>query len=616
MRSRCLSLLSLMLVCVAVYASDPLPPGIKRELSQYPEPGLSFGPSNDFPLPKTLLYDASPDEIIADAAEWKKRGIDGFFMSGCMSGWSCDIWGVDGKPWTIGQSDDTLQKAKRATEVCSQLGMETIALMTFSQPFDWFDDIAWQHITHNFRQFALFAREAGCTGVVMDMEYIMDQYAFEWSGYDYSKYTEEDVVRMIRLRTTGVARAMYDEFPNMVFVCMPELEFRLGSHIQLAWIEEAARRNAPGGVHYCVGYTYRNHNLRYMLGRGWLDNMFVQRMLSMRGRQYWEKKCSLSPGIWPFGFPEYFGHGPELTPEEFRHAVAGSQMMARRYTWVFTGGCKPQLLERNMDAYKRKEDIKDYIRVLAAREIVTTPKYAALAREIRDLKLRDYSADLGLVIEPVILGPYDYGMLNLVPKTSFSPNQQEDFWKVAIERINGRIKGLKDRVGTCTHWMLIGPFPNEGLEFKGHNTAYPPEAAIDLSAEYDGIGGKKVRWEEHAQNDTFTAVNLAKAFTPTEHVCAYALCYVTVPKETTAQIRLGTNDSGKLWIGGKLVFDYPNEGGMILDRNVVPVTLPSGTTPILLKVCNGEGLWGFVFRITDEKGRPLANIGYSLAPPK
>ena len=605
--------LAMILTCMTIPAEENFPPGFKRAPSQYSEPGLAFGRCDELSMPKNILYSASPDEIIADAEAWQERGIDGFFMSGCVSGWEGNVWATDGDPSTIGESDETFQRAKRATELCEQLGMETLALMSFSRLFDWFDDEAWRHTEDNFRQFAIFARETGCKGIVIDAEYVMAQYYFEWDGYDYDGYNQEDLVEAIRSRMTRVAAAMYDEFPGMALVVMPELEFRLGTHIHTAWIEEAARRDAPGGVHYCAGYVYRNHTFRYVLGRGWLDNMFVQRMLSKRARRYWTKRCGLSPGVWPFGFPEYLGHGPELTPEELRHGLAGSLMIARRYAWVFTGGCKAQLLERNMDAYKREEDIKDYIRVLADEEMVITPKYVDLAKEIRSMKLRDYSRDLGLAVEAVILGPDDYGMLDLVPSSSFTPQQQKEFWRIAVDRINGRASGLKNRLGTLNHWMLIGPFPNEGIEFRGHGAVYPPEESIDIAAEYDGVGGK-VRWVEYAQEDGFTSMDLTKVFTPAEQVCAYALCYVTAPEEISIQIRLGANDSSKLWVGGELIFDYPEESGAILDKHVIPAALPAGTTPVLLKVCNGEGQWGFVFRITDTKGRPLSNVRYSIAP--
>jgi hypothetical protein len=71
---------------------------------------------------------------------------------------------------------------------------------------------------------------------------------------------------------------------------------------------------------------------------------------------------------------------------------------------------------------------------------------------------------------------------------------------------------------------------------------------------------------------------------------------------------------GKVWLGGTLVHEYPREGSAILDRDIVPVTVPKGTTAILVKACNGELNWGFVFRITDASGTPLPDITYSVRP--
>ncbi len=587
---------------------------VPRLPSQFAEPGLTFGRSDELPLPKTLLYSAGPDQVIADAEQWKRRGIDGFFLGGCVGGWQSDVWSTDGKPSTIGESDATFQKAKRANEVCRRIGAETFLLISFHRFFEWFNDTSWQHVEHKFRQFAIFARDAGCKGLAFDIEYVSDQYLFEWKGYDYKGYTRADLVGKIRSRMTRVAEAMYDAFPDMVLLTLPGFDFKLGTHIQLAWIEEAARRNAPGGVHYCIGYTYRNHNIRYMLGWAWLDNVLMRKRLSKQAWAYWQRQCSIGPGVWPFGLPDYLGHGPELTPEDFRHGMAGTLMMTRRYNWVFGGDCQAQLMGRNMKKYRRKEDVGDYVRVMAEKQVVTTPKYVALAKEIREMKLRDYSRDLGLVIDIQLVGPDDYGMADLVPLGSTDTRQQDVFLQAAMDRFFGRAVNLGQRFETQTHWMLVGPFPNEGADFRGHHTVYPPERSIDLDAECDGVGGK-VRWIEHRRADGFMSVDLTKVFKPTEQMCAYALCYVSSPTAVDARIRLGTNDAGKLWLGGKLVFDHPHEGGAVLDRHVVPVTLPQGTTPILLKVSNGELNWGFVFRITDADGRPLKGLRFSATPP-
>ncbi|MBN1349966.1 hypothetical protein JXJ21_11195 [candidate division KSB1 bacterium] len=610
--SLCLMLVSAILilirttVCLAQTEVVNLAPFV-------PEPKLTFGKNQLFDLPKTLLFSANPDEIIADAEIWKNQGIDGFIMHGCSGGWYQNVWAIDNEPWTIGDSDLTLQKAKQANEVCQKQGMETFMHISFGKFFDWFNDIEWQQTEHNFRQFAIFARLAGCKGIAIDIEYICDQYFFTWKAYTYDGYTRADLVEAIQSRMRGVARAMYDEFPEMEFLILPELDFRLGTHIQIAWIEEAAQRNAPGGVHFLMGNTYRVCNLRYMFGRAWLDNLFFQKLLSEPARRYWQQHCTLAPGVWPFGHPEYFGHGPELTPEAFRHGLAGSRILGSRYNWIFTGQCKDQLIKRNMDKYLRPEPIEDYIKVMTEKLIVTNKKYLNLAQMFHDMQLRDYSNQLGLEIEVRLTGPDDYGIPELALPGAFDEQTQPAIWEAALDRFCGRDVNLQQRFGTQTHWMVIGPFPNEGADLEGHKTVYPPEREIDLDGEYEGVEGK-VSWVEYERNDGFTSIDLRAVFTPSEHVCAYALCYVTVDKKVDATVRLGTNDCGKLWIGSQLVFDYPLEGGASLDDHIIPVTLKKGTTPILLKVCNGELNWGFVFRITDTNGLPLKNARYSVRP--
>jgi hypothetical protein len=74
------------------------------------------------------------------------------------------------------------------------------------------------------------------------------------------------------------------------------------------------------------------------------------------------------------------------------------------------------------------------------------------------------------------------------------------------------------------------------------------------------------------------------------------------------------NDTWKLWIGGELVRECPDEGRIILDREILPVSLPAGTTSILLKVCNNRRDWGFVLRITDLNGRPVPGLKVGLNP--
>lgn len=584
--------------------------------SQKAEPDITYGKNEGAPLPKTILFSVGPDAIIADAEEWSKRGVNAFFLDFVAREWSNDIWAADGKPWTIGESDEMLQKCRKANEVCKKIGSEAFLKFSYDHPFEWFNDIAWQRIDNNFRQFAIFAREAGCPGLAIDIEYIGDQYMFDWPGYDYKGYTRKDLIEKIRARMTRVMSIMYDEFPNMIFLTFPEEGFSLGSVIHAAWIEEAARRNAPGGIHYCTEGTYRNPNVRYMLGHAWECNQFFQKLLSDKARKYWVEKCSIAEGIWPFGYDNQTTHDPGLALPEFRQGYAAALMASRRYMWIYSHISADLLIGRKTEKWTSDTPLADYLKVIANREVITTPKYVELARDIREMKERDYSKDLGLVPVPLFAGPADTISLSLMPGSLVNRDEAKVSWDLALKYFHGEEIDLHKHFQTQTHWMVVGPFPNAG-KFEGHNKAYPPEQKVDLAVEYDGVGEKegttaKLRWAEYTGDGKLATVDFTKVFKPTEHVCAYAFGYVTAPSERKVQIRFASNDSGKLWLGKDLIFDYPHEGTAVLDRDIITVTLPEGKAPILIKICNGVAKWGFVFRITELDGRPAEGLKFSV----
>jgi hypothetical protein len=187
----------------------------------------------------------------------------------------------------------------------------------------------------------------------------------------------------------------------------------------------------------------------------------------------------------------------------------------------------------------------------------------------------------------------------------------EEAWQLGLLLFEGTDVNLKERLGTQTDWMVIGPFANDET-FSGYSTVYPPEDELNLGGEYEGVDGEKVKWSRYREEGSLTSVNLKKVYEPSEYVCAYAYCTIRSPEEKRVQLRIGTNDWGKMWVGGELVYDYPHDGSAILDRDIVPCTLKKGTNPILIKACNGQLDWGFVFRITDEKGNPIEGLKVEL----
>ncbi len=576
------------------------------------EPGMTYGALAAFPLPKTIVFSVGPDDIIADAQEWRRHGVSAFFLDFVARDWSSDIWATDGEPWTIGASDKTFQKTKQATAAARRLGSEVFLKIAFDRTFEWFNDTAWSQINNNFRQFAIFARDSGCDGIALDIEYIGQQYNYAWSGYDYHGYTRADLLQKVQERMTGVARVLYQEFPDMVLLTFPECGLSLGTAIQAAWIEEAARRQAPGGVHYCTESTYRNPNIRAMLGHAALCNELFHRLLSPRAWKYWQTQCSIAAGVWPLGFDYQETHSPGLSLEEFRQGLAGSLMVSRRYNWIYSHNSREQLLGRKLEVYTNHVDVHPYLAAMAERQVITVPKYVALAKEVRALRLKDYSRDLGIAPWMSLVGPADTPRVRLVLTDYRDAREQELGWRLALDYFHGGKNRFREHYGTITDWLLTGPFASDE-RLSAHYAVLPPERDPDPHAEYLGMNGA-VRWQVHHQSGQNVSVDLTTVFKPTERTCAYALCFVRSPLEQEAQLRFGSNDAGKVWIGGRLAHDYPREGTAELDRDIIPIHLPNGTTPILLKITNNRLNWGFVLRFTDTHGRALKNVTYSLSP--
>jgi hypothetical protein len=496
--------------------------------------------------------------------------------------------------------------------VARKLGSEVFLKVAFDHPLEWFNDTAWAQIENNFRQFAIFARDSGCQGIAIDIEYIGEQYNYAWRGYDYQGYTRADLLKKVQERMTGVARMLYQEFPAMVLLTFPECGLNLGTAIQVAWIEEAARRQAPGGVHYCTESTYRNPNIRYMLGHAALCNELFHRVLSARAWKYWQARCSIAAGVWPLGFDYQDTHNPGMLLEEFRQGLASSLMVSRRYNWIYSHNSREQLLGRKLEVYTNGFDLSPYLAAMAEHQVITVPKYMTLAKEIRGLQLRDYSADLGVTPWISLIGPADTPSVRLVRADYRDAREQEAGWRLALQYFHGGEVRFREHYGTVTDWLLVGPFASDD-RLAAHFAAFPPELSSDPHAEYDGMNGK-VRWQVHHQTGPHTSVDLTQVFKPTERVCAYALCFVSSPVAQEAQLRFASNDAGKVWLGGRLVHDYAREGSAELDRDIVPVHLPKGTTPILLKITNNLHNWGFVFRFTDSQGRALKHLKFSLSP--
>ena len=195
-----------------------------------------------------------------------------------------------------------------------------------------------------------------------------------------------------------------------------------------------------------------------------------------------------------------------------------------------------------------------------------------------------------------------------------------------VEQIDGVSKKLKDlgqpvdlpkHFGFLTQWKVVGPFDNTGG--KGFDIAYPPEAKVDLAAEYGGKSGK-IRWQDFTTKHDYGMVDMNQPCGKLKSVAGYAYTEFVSDKLQTVELRLGGKNSWKVWLNGALLFgrdEYHRQAG--IDQYRMPATLQPGRNTLLVKVCQNEQVedwtveWEFQLRVTDALGTPIVSNSGALS---
>lgn len=173
-------------------------------------------------------------------------------------------------------------------------------------------------------------------------------------------------------------------------------------------------------------------------------------------------------------------------------------------------------------------------------------------------------------------------------------------------------------LGFVVDWFLLGPF--DAPDYSGFAKVFPPEeqAAIDLTAEYAGQGGKPIRWRRFRTADPLGQLNLIDAIAPVKEAVGYAYSELNSPGEVAAQLRCGADDNCTVWLNGQPVFGREQWlNGTRLDRFITPVKLRRGKNTLLVKICQGPqhkdpdvpNNWSLQLRFCDASG-----VGLGLTP--
>jgi len=169
----------------------------------------------------------------------------------------------------------------------------------------------------------------------------------------------------------------------------------------------------------------------------------------------------------------------------------------------------------------------------------------------------------------------------------------------------------RERTDNVRHWKILGMFPNWGNQ--GHAHAFPPEKEINLDGVYPGWY-KAISWKSwfaRLQDDYL--VDLQAALSPVYEYyprfdwgTAYAYAEFTTERRQNIHIRLGVQDSAKLWLNGNLIHESEAFPPLdTLDKHTIDGFVRQGRNTLLVKVSKIPGQFRFSLHLESAEREPL-----------
>ena len=153
-------------------------------------------------------------------------------------------------------------------------------------------------------------------------------------------------------------------------------------------------------------------------------------------------------------------------------------------------------------------------------------------------------------------------------------------------------------------WLVNGPHDGTDLSdnlLGGEATLIPKKGEVS--------GGKVWRVWEHLPTFPEAYVDLRQGMDEDfANTITYAFVLVKSKKDQEGYLWFGADDGAKVWLNGEIVLEEHGPLGMRLGAFRVPVSLPRGGNPLLVKVRNRYGDTGFAASIVDDTGGMLFDM--------
>ena len=179
---------------------------------------------------------------------------------------------------------------------------------------------------------------------------------------------------------------------------------------------------------------------------------------------------------------------------------------------------------------------------------------------------------------------------------------------------NAAIEWAKSGIVKEDRWWVVGPFAYDTVE--SVNAIFPTESEDKpvLKSVYQGKHGQ-ITWNEAADTIQDGCLDLRDAISAEDYVTGYAVTWIVSSVRAEAKLRFGSDDQAKVWLNGDLVIDVQMPRSHNPDGDVVDVVLEQGHNTVLVKICNGQGHWGFSLRVTDSEGLAVKGVSFTCSEP-
>ena len=166
------------------------------------------------------------------------------------------------------------------------------------------------------------------------------------------------------------------------------------------------------------------------------------------------------------------------------------------------------------------------------------------------------------------------------------------------QRAQDVINEMEQYEGYILVWLGSGPYIEKGKQGSDiFKTAFGPEKS-----------GTDVKWKRLTRGVGSWDINLESTFGSKDHCAAYMRTRIFSPAEQDARLELGSDDSIKVWLNGKLIHANNTNRGMSPRQDLVKAKLREGWNELLLKVVDNSGGWSFCCRVRKPDGGALEGL--------